>query len=180
MYPGQKVGLIWDHARQHYSKEVQILIDKMTAEGRLVVMFIPKGLTSVMQVCDIVANKELKQSIKSAYYLWRMEQIKKHRQKNGDMIAEIKIKVPYEVMIKFVEDGVNKFNEKQINVKQTIKDTFQKMGQDPWYGGKDDKFIEHLDKLKDNAHFKRELEEAIDTNQMHTNLGDGELTRVHI
>ena len=49
---------------------------------------------------------------------------------------------------------------------------FEKLGQSPWYAGGDDQFIQHLDKLKDCAHFKREITDNIEGN-MHTDLETG-------
>ena len=46
---------------------------------------------------------------------------------------------------------------------------FQKLGQSPWYEGGDDLFKQHLDKLKDCAHFKRDVTNNIDGNE-HTDL----------
>jgi len=77
MYPGKKVGLIWDYALQHYSVEVMEYINEMKAAGRIVVKYIPKGVTSVMQVCDFIANKMIKQLIKQEYVKWRAEKIAK-------------------------------------------------------------------------------------------------------
>mgnify|MGYP003326350602 CR=1 FL=1 len=39
MYPDQKVGLIWDHAHQHYCEEVNEVIEEMNRAGRLNLTF---------------------------------------------------------------------------------------------------------------------------------------------
>jgi hypothetical protein len=39
-------------------------------KDRIVAVGIKGGLTSVIQVCDLVANKDLKQLIKTHYHTW--------------------------------------------------------------------------------------------------------------
>ena len=47
-------------APAHHSGHVSEYIDNRTKEGRLVLGFINGGLTSALQVCDLVINKEFK------------------------------------------------------------------------------------------------------------------------
>ena len=75
IYPRLKIGLIWNYATQHYSKAVMEYLKEMEEAGRLCMKYIPKGLTSVMQVCDLIGNKTLKQFICSEYYSWRANKI---------------------------------------------------------------------------------------------------------
>ena len=49
------------------SKLVAKYIKKRTEEGRLVLEEIKGGLTSVMQVCDLTVNREIKSLIKKGY-----------------------------------------------------------------------------------------------------------------
>ena len=73
VYPGQIVGLSWDKYPAHASPAVAAVIQQKIDEGRLVVGYIPGGITSVIQVCDLVANKDLKLFIKQDYYKWRSD-----------------------------------------------------------------------------------------------------------
>ena len=75
MHPGKKAGFAWDYASQHHSAEVMEFANEMKAAGRVVVKHIPKGVASVMQVCDLRANKTIKQLIKQEHVKWRAERI---------------------------------------------------------------------------------------------------------
>ena len=76
-------------------------------------------------------------------------------------------------MIKFIEEAVLKFNASQISANNTeneiIKTIFDKLGQNLWFQQEDELFIKHLDKLKENAHYKRDLEGNIESNA-HENM----------
>ena len=63
-YPGKKVAISMDMAPCQTGARVKKYIEDRTNEGPLVVMFIDGGLTSVLQVCDLAANKEFKDTIK--------------------------------------------------------------------------------------------------------------------
>ena len=71
-------------------------------------------------------------------------------------------------MLKFIGQVVHTFYATQIE-NQTVKKMFEKLGQSPWYQGEGDLFTEHLNKLKDYAHFKREVIDNVDGNA-HTDL----------
>ena len=72
VYPNKKVGLVWDQAPQHISKKVENLTEKLKSEGKLVLVLIPKSLTSIVQLYDLVANKYFKKFIQNEYYRWRV------------------------------------------------------------------------------------------------------------
>ena len=78
-------------------------INEMKAAGRLVVRCIPKGLTSAMQVCDLIGNKTLKQFMRYEYCSWRAEKIAEEQRKNNNQLKQIKLKVPCGSMLKFIE-----------------------------------------------------------------------------
>ena len=71
VHTGKKVGLSIDMTPVHRSWRVSEYIEKRTNEGRLVLGFINCGLDSVLQVCDLVSNKESKSLIKKAQMKWR-------------------------------------------------------------------------------------------------------------
>ena len=74
----------------------------------------------------------------------------------------MKIKVTHAPMIKFVEDAIRNFNIMQLEEgtgrRESIKSMFEKLGQSLWFSGSGDSFVAHLDKMKENAHHKREVE----------------------
>ena len=75
MHPGLKVGLAWNYVTQHHSKAVIEHMKEIEEAGCLCVKHIPKGLTSVMQACDFIGNKTLKQFTRSEYCSWRANKI---------------------------------------------------------------------------------------------------------
>jgi len=60
-----------DMCSAHYTEAVRAFIAETFAEGRLAVGYIDGGLTSAIQVCDLVVNKDLKQMIVEDYYACR-------------------------------------------------------------------------------------------------------------
>ena len=76
-FPGKKIGLIWDHAPAHTNGVVdQFLRD---ASSWLKTELIPGGLTSVLQVCDLIINKPFKQHVRNGYYRWRTTFVRQQR-----------------------------------------------------------------------------------------------------
>jgi len=67
-YPGETIGLIWDHAAAHKADDVLV----HAKEIGIVVAFIPAGLTSILQICDLVLNKPLKLAFKKRYGMFKM------------------------------------------------------------------------------------------------------------
>ncbi|EEY62080.1 uncharacterized protein PITG_12622 [Phytophthora infestans T30-4] len=63
LYPGRKIGLIWDAASAHICQE---MIDYLNKKG-IMYEFIPAGLTSIMQICDLYVNRPLKAAIKKNF-----------------------------------------------------------------------------------------------------------------
>ena len=74
-------------------------------------------------------------------------------------------------MIRFVEAAVDKFNSKQ-GENKSIEECFNKSGQNPWSENSGNLFIQHLDSLKECAHFKRNVDEQMFKNQQHMYIGD--------
>ena len=111
------------------------------------VAFVPKGLTSVMQVCDLIENKDLKRFTKEFYYKWRTTHLQEKRAAlagNDNASGKITVKVPYRIMIQQIEDAVNKFNKIQRNSeKPSICSSFRYSGQDPWFDKSEELFITH-------------------------------------
>jgi len=71
LYPEDAtIGLIWDAASSHICDEVKAY----AAELGIVLGFIPAGLTSILQVCDLYCNKPIKGFVKSSFLRWKVSQ----------------------------------------------------------------------------------------------------------
>ena len=104
------------------------------------------GLTSVLQVCDLVANKDIKAIIKRLYLQYRAGFIRAEKAKYTDKPDKhIKMKLPIVEMMDIIEKAVVEFNTKQRET-QSIKKTFLSAGQHPWQDCEKE-FEEHLQKL---------------------------------
>ena len=68
-YPDEKVGLIWDAVTSHICDEV---IARAESLG-IVLGFIPPGCTSLIQVCDLIANKPIKHAFKKSYVSFKLK-----------------------------------------------------------------------------------------------------------
>ena len=103
-------------------------------------------MTSVLQVCDLAANKEVKDLMKRGYLRYRTEFIRAERAKTTNKPGRrIKMKIPIVTMMEIIEDAVKRFNQRQRET-ESIKRTFISAGQHPWYDCKVD-FKLHLDGL---------------------------------
>eukprot|EP00957_Ditylum_brightwellii_P203364 15334311-Ditylum_brightwellii.AAC.1 len=60
-----------DMAPAHKGGVVGSYIKTEEDEGRIKIEFIDGGLTSILQMCDLTANKQIKAIIKEAYYKWQ-------------------------------------------------------------------------------------------------------------
>jgi hypothetical protein len=76
MFPGQRSLLIVDRATTHHGE----MIDKWLknnhnsdSASKVFIEYIPEGMTSIMQVWEVVINKPLKDKIKKQYYSFRDE-----------------------------------------------------------------------------------------------------------
>ena len=71
-YNKEKLGIVWDKASMHISKDVMEHIDKCnndnTSYPRLIVECVDEGLTSIYQPPDVVINRPLKVEIRRKYY----------------------------------------------------------------------------------------------------------------
>jgi hypothetical protein len=122
---------------------------------RIVAVGIKGGLTSVIQVCDLVAD--LKQLIKTHYYTRRTGFIREERARlvaaGKDPLNErIKIKISLEETVSMVEVAFKDYNAKQ-REKETIKNTFRKGNMDPWRES-DKELKAHPDNLTEDSMYK--------------------------
>ena len=89
-FPGKQIGLIWDHAPAHTNSMVNQFLQ--LASTWLTAVLIPGGLTSVLQVCDLIINKVFKQFARNGYYSWRTRFIKE--KKLEGVSGKLKVKIP--------------------------------------------------------------------------------------
>ena len=152
-YPNKKIGLIWDHAPAHDNERIREFI--RTNSDWLTTALIPGGLTSVMQVCDLVINKPLKGHIRTMYYQWRSVETKRLRLTGTT--GKINLKIPRDTLIDICERAVKKMNQQQ-HEKPTIRTNFRKAGQDPFVDCTA-AFKAHLDSLSKDVMYKRILDQ---------------------
>ena len=192
-YPStQKILLIWDHAPAHDSTEVQEFLNSV--RDRLVTCLIPGGLTSVLQVCDLCCNAQLKNHFMLFYNQWRVFELAK--QKRGHDLAaataedrglpapsqsKMKLNKDRSVIIKLVERSFREFNRCQMEkppAERAIVKTFARAGQDP--DADLQKFHEHLDGLSECSVYQRTRANQCAThveNASMANVSMGEITR---
>ena len=116
-FPNEKIGLIWDHAAAH--KSDQILLH--AREIGITVAFIPAGMTSILQVCDLVINKPLKAAFKRRYCAFKMR---------SDPGPGGKYKVERDDVLVWIEEATKELSRKLL-VDRSIAGAFKKYGQDP-------------------------------------------------
>ena len=157
---GSKLLLIWDHAPAHDAAEVSVYLKANTAW--LVVKVIPGGLTSVMQICDLTANAQLKRDFQFYYMEWRSGELCKLQEAYEDRVAEADgavadppkpvLKRDRRAIIRMVEQAFAKFNAAEVAkplAQRCIRKTFAQAGQDPW-AADTTAFKQHLDALESN------------------------------
>ena len=161
MFPGKRIGLIWDKHTSHYSDEVMEFIEKCnqdTARTQIVLELVEEGLTPIIQVPDVAINKLFKSAVKKRYH--------QHRAKLPIMIGK-KVSISREQLVDFVLEAIEEINEHN-NEHQFISDSFKKCGLNPWSKDNSMKaFMDHLDSLESNAILKAML-----ANQTSLPLGD--------
>ena len=118
-------------APAHRSGCVSEYIEKRTKESRIVLGFINGGLTYVLQVCDLVSNKEFKAIIKNAYMKWRAKFLMAERAKTPkNKFRRIKIKIQVDTMTDTAEESTKALNYGE-HTSRYIKKDFRFARQDP-------------------------------------------------
>ncbi|EEY56823.1 cleavage induced hypothetical protein [Phytophthora infestans T30-4] len=116
----------------------QEMIDYLNEKG-IMYEFIPAGLTSIMQICDLYVNRPLKAAIKKNFMRWKVSQT---------IPPGGKYKVDRVQVIQWVEEAVSMVNEKQ-NSDRKIEYMFKRLGQDPRQPS-NQAFQEHIGLLQEN------------------------------
>ena len=88
-------------------------------------MMIPGGLTSIMQPCDLVVNKELKALAKRWYSAWRLAELERMDAEGAR--GHVKLKMPRADIMKAMVDIVAKINLDAKQMKSVV-DCFVKCG----------------------------------------------------
>ena len=146
VHPGKKVGISIDMAPCQVNSDVGRYINRRYEQGRLVVAYINGGLTSIIQVCDLDANKPLKIEIMKLYLRYRKECIEAEWAKTPDQPNRcVAMKIDIVNMTGIIEEAHRIVNERQHKTR-SIEKTFRAVGQDPWVDY-EAKFKAHLDKL---------------------------------
>ncbi|KAG9400811.1 hypothetical protein AC1031_010249 [Aphanomyces cochlioides] len=149
-FPDEKIGLIWDHAAAHKSNEE---VEHANAIG-ITIGFVPPGLTSIIQVCDQIANKPLKQAFKRMYCAHKLR---------IDPGSGGKYTVHRDYVLTWIEDATKEFNETKGDV---VGMAFEKFGQDH-RALNTEKLNRHLISLQENSIYGALLD-----NQTACNLDD--------
>ncbi|OQR85418.1 hypothetical protein ACHHYP_11851 [Achlya hypogyna] len=117
LFEGERIGLIWDLAAAHKAEEVM----QYAEEIGIVLSFIPAGLTSILQVCDLIINKALKAAFKRRYCEFK---IKNDPGPGGKYI------VARENVLEWIETATREIDSAQTST-SGIAAAFKKYGQDP-------------------------------------------------
>ncbi|KAL2631239.1 hypothetical protein R1flu_015925 [Riccia fluitans] len=115
-YPGKKVGLIWDAASSHFSDQVK----EKAAVLNITLGGIPLGCTSLIQVCDLIANKPIKQAFKTRYVSWKIA---------SDPGPGGKYKVDRKDVISWLEKSIEDVNAR-MSTRSEVAKAFVTYGQD--------------------------------------------------
>ena len=92
-FPHDAIGLVWDSASMHISDDVLTHAKNIG----IVIETIPAGMTSIIQVCDLLCNKPIKQYFKRRYQAWKMRQNipagNKYKVKREDVISWLELSI---------------------------------------------------------------------------------------
>jgi hypothetical protein len=108
--------LIWDAATSHFCEQV---VDKATDLG-IILDAIPPGCTSFDQICDLIANKPLKQAFKKRYVSWNIR---------SDPGPGQKSKIYHKDIIGWLEEAIEEVDSNLLSIFRISK-AFLAYGQD--------------------------------------------------
>jgi hypothetical protein len=114
---------VWyfDAATSDFSDQVT----NKAAELNITLGAIPPGCTSLIQVCDLIANKPLKHAFKKRYVSWKIR---------SDPGPDGKYKLDRKVVIDWLEEAVEEV-DKILSSLSRISKAFRTYGQDHWIQG---------------------------------------------
>ena len=176
-YPAHtRIGLIWDCCPSH--ENASEVAEFLSANASWVVsVLIPAGMTSLLQVCDIAVNADLKRAIRKWYVGWRRQEISRLVEEGAGLQDTKCIKLPRDTFIKAVEQTFREFNAKQPE-NPTLVHAFTKLGQN-WFNPDDTdiEFGKHINNMRDtHAHgdgnSTEVLSKALHDSQVATRISD--------
>ena len=156
-----RLGLVWDLAPSHTDSTVKQYLDEQETAGRLFCAYIPAGMTSVLQVCDVAINKPLKQHLKTEYLVWKDKQIQLCRENDGSTV-KINVKTPRDNLIIWCENHMKLFNDSEAT-ENLIQRTFSKVGQNI-FSTESEELEKWLNSLSENALYRTLLESHTEVN----------------
>ena len=137
------MGLIWDATTSDFCDAA---VEK-AKELNIVLGAIPPGCTSLIQVCDFIANKPIKQAFKQRFVAWKMR---------SDRGPGGKYKVERSDVIQWLEEAFEEVNSNFAPLLR-ISEAFSAYGQD--YRFLDQTaFLQYLAKQEENGVYKSLLE----------------------
>jgi hypothetical protein len=144
LFPGKKIGLIWDKHSSHYCDEVVEFIknnNKDPNNATIISEVVDEGLTPIIQVPDVAVNKVFKQKLKEKYYQHRL----------GLTVEKgVKLKVSRSKVVDFILESIADINRKSMK-DLSIQDAFKFCGLNPWSTDNSlHAFKKHLDELEKN------------------------------
>ena len=106
LFPGRKIGIIWDKAAAHISEEVQ----QHTKELGIVIELLYVGMTFIMQPCDIWLNKAVKTYVRRHYSAYK---------NSMNIPTGQKLNVPREQIVRWIKEAVAHHNNSQNKIKRS-------------------------------------------------------------
>jgi hypothetical protein len=139
-----RIGVIVDRSRTHFGPMIDEWLK--TCPVTFTILFIGEGMTSVMQVGDLILNKPFKLAVKQRYQALRDQAI-------GNLsvreLATVRYCVPRDQLIGIIEDVADEINLQNVR-HRWIAAGFDLAGQNPWSNDLSP-FTAHLDSLETNA-----------------------------
>lgn len=136
---GQKIVIIVDRAKQHFSAEVKDFLNSFNDSikpRRVVLTYINEHLTSILQVGDVAFNKPIKDAIVKRY--WRF------RHDSGEPLSS-RFRISRRDMVSIIEDVIAEFNSGSRRDGR-VREAFEKCGLNPYVGSLC-RFQQHIEQL---------------------------------
>ena len=147
-----RIGLVWDRCPSHEAEKVSSLLKELEDSRRLFSVIIPGGLTSVLQLGDLILNRPCKNYLRKKFCQFQMNEIEKKR--GSGVSGKIVIKITREMLMCWTEDFINMVNSNmEMDILSTIVPCLTKIGQNCF--NHDEKlFDEWLSSLNTNSLYK--------------------------
>jgi len=142
-YPEEKLGLVWDAATSHFCESVV----ETASNLNIALGAVPPGCTSLIQICDLIANKPIKQAFKKRYVSWKIR---------SDPGPGGKYKIARSDVIQWLEEAIEEVDGNLASGSRIAK-AFAIYGQDH-RSNDHTAFIEYLAKHEENGVYKSLLE----------------------